>query len=796
VCALAGLGCGRTEPVGPPQPAPSDAGFVLASPHRDFTHPDLAARRDGDDESLCLAWLSFDGQRDEVFAAVHDAGGWRPPQRLSAGAGVYFPPRVVADPAGGFTVAWAARDGAAYALFGRTLRGGRLGPLERLTDGAGIDGEPVLAASGDVLWLAWESFRDGGFDVWARQRRGDVWGDAIRVTDDPRSDLQPALGVDAAGATWIAFVSWRDGDYASGNYEIYASRLTTDPAGRVAVAPPVRLSRSPHVDMFPELVSVGPSLCAVWTEAHFPPERNAALETLRYARWNDRVFQVSCLEADRWSEPRGIRSAASRARVSTDERATPVAAPEAGPSARPALWLLHGRIESSGGADRTWATHLLRHDADGASGLADVSAGATGPGGRLGVAWSGGRLWLAEAITREAEHPDTSRPTWVRIRSVDPNAVPLVPLLGFPSSPRDALAPGVSVGSSRRGAGMRIERAGATWHAYFGNLHNHSDFSRDRRGIHGSPVQMFRSVYDVAELDFGALTDHVEWLSPVDWWEIRKATDLWNRPGDFVTLTSYEWTSLSHGHRNLFFPDAALDSADVRFSSEGATPDDLWRFLEDHPAIAVPHHPSHAIRQPFDWSQRNDRFQRLVEIFQNRGSYEFDGAPYQRSRRARFREGHSVRDALRMGHHLGIIASPDHGGGMGLAGVWAESLTREAIFEALHARRTFGTTGAKLELFLEVAGQPQGVELHGARAPVDVKASVRGTASGLDLVLVVDGVDEKSWHFDGDRASIEWSDPRPLGATRYYYLRAEQADGHVGWTSPVWVSPVEGPAEP
>ena len=23
----------------------------------------------------------------------------------------------------------------------------------------------------------------------------------------------------------------------------------------------------------------------------------------------------------------------------------------------------------------------------------------------------------------------------------------------------------------------------------------------------------------------------------------------------------------------------------------------------------------------------------------------------------------------------------------------------------------------------------------------------------------------------------------------YYYLRAEQADHHIGWTSPVWVSP-------
>ncbi len=42
--------------------------------------------------------------------------------------------------------------------------------------------------------------------------------------------------------------------------------------------------------------------------------------------------------------------------------------------------------------------------------------------------------------------------------------------------------------------------------------------------------------------------------------------------------------------------------------------------------------------------------------------------------------------------------------------------------------------------------------------------------------------------FEGTTARFEWTDPLPPDVTRYYYLRVRQADGHLGWSSPVWVS--------
>jgi hypothetical protein len=328
---------------------------------------------------------------------------------------------------------------------------------------------------------------------------------------------------------------------------------------------------------------------------------------------------------------------------------------------------------------------------------------------------------------------------------------------------------------------------GITFRAFYGNLHLHSDFSGDLRGFEGRPEDNLQVLEDIPRLDFGALSDHAETMRPVDWWATRKLTELWNRPGGFVTLPGYEWTSLEYGHRVVLFPDEQVgDASAFLAAAPGVAPTALWEQLGSRAAITIPHHPSHALTRPLDWSFRNDRFQRLVEIFQSRGSYEFDGAPVRKQQSA-FVPGHSVRDALAMGHRLGIIASPDHGGGLGLAGVWARDLSRQALFEALHARRTFGTTGAKLDLFLTVEGAPQGSEIPHRQAGVRIEATVRGTASGLELTIVRDGVELTQRAFEGSQARWSWTDEDRRPGPRYYYLRARQSDGHMGWTSPVWL---------
>ena len=63
-----------------------------------------------------------------------------------------------------------------------------------------------------------------------------------------------------------------------------------------------------------------------------------------------------------------------------------------------------------------------------------------------------------------------------------------------------------------------------------------------------------------------------------------------------------------------------------------------------------------------------------------------------------------------------IAASDDHRSQpgkphWGLAAVRAPALTREAIFDALHARRTYGTTGQRILLDFRVNDAPMGSEI-------------------------------------------------------------------------------------
>lgn len=766
------LACGEGEP----RVAPDPLSFVHGE-GLEFTEPDLAASPGGE---LALVFLAFDGVRDRVMASLHNGVAWSEPVSVSP-EGAHFAPRVTADPSGGFLVVWSAWDGAQADVFAARLVGARVEGLEQISAGPGPNLAPCAAGGPNgSLWVAWQARRGRHFDVLARRRQAGRFGPEILVSDDPESDILPALGIARDGAVWAAWTSWRDGHYADGNYEIYARRLDSPSAPR-------RVSTSPRSDMLPAFVQLPEGLALVWTESNFRPAAVADIAAVAYDQWNDKSYRVARIEGDQVGTPQEVRLARDRATGST---VSVQAVPLRGASGQD-VWLLFGdRVGSRPFAfDSRFELRLARTSPDSVSAAADLSAGVSSPVARYAGAWSGVALWVVDEIERR--YPTDTGPlrSALRVRRVLPDQLPArVPVPPVPPKRHRPANPTLALDRAP-GERATVQSGGITWQAFFGNLHLHSDFSGDLRGFEGRPEDNFQVLEDIARLDFGALSDHAETMRPVDWWATRKLTELWNRPGGFVTLPGYEWTSLEYGHRVVLFPDERVgDASAFLAAAPGATPPALWEHLGARAAITIPHHPSHALSQPVDWSFRNDRFQRLVEIFQSRGSYEYDGAPVLKTGAA-FVPGHSVRDALAMGHRLGIVASPDHGGGLGLAGVWARDLSREAIFEALYARRTFGTTGAKLDLFMTVAGAPQGSEIPRSEAGVRIEATVRGTAPGLELTIVRDGVEVKQRAFKGAQARWSWTDEDRRPGPRYYYLRARQSDGHMGWTSPVWLDP-------
>src|SRR5207253_2579544 len=133
----------------------------------------------------------------------------------------------------------------------------------------------------------------------------------------------------------------------------------------------------------------------------------------------------------------------------------------------------------------------------------------------------------------------------------------------------------------------------------------------------------------------------------------------------------------------------------------------------------------------------------LVEIYSDWGRFEW-----------------LLEDALRGGYRVGVVANSDghkgrpgasHPGASqfgaygGLTCVLADALTREAVFEALKARRCYGVTAAqRIHVELAVNGLPMGAEGR-ARGPVRITGRVAGTGAveradvfrGLELIRTV-----------------------------------------------------------
>jgi hypothetical protein len=345
------------------------------------------------------------------------------------------------------------------------------------------------------------------------------------------------------------------------------------------------------------------------------------------------------------------------------------------------------------------------------------------------------------------------------------------------SNPIRVLAPRTNGTQGEDGdAGLRV---------FWGDLHAHNEHCDGRLSIE----EFYRWGRDARRLDFLALTNHVEGAKRMrvdDYWptDQRYARE-WNAPGRFVSFLAFEWGSWDQfGDKCVYYldDDQPYYGADVEATGR---PDRLWAALEagGHRAITIPHHPRYG--GPTDWRYRDDRRQPVVEICQVRGAMERGGAAGTRS----------VQHALAQGFRLGFVGSSDnhHGqpGNGPLAAVLAPELTREALFEALQARRCYATTGARIAVEFSVDGHVMGQEYTAERGDVPrlVTARVAGTSELRRLTVVKDNRDAYVVEPDALTAELAWTDDAPLDGTSYYYLRVEQRDGEIAWASPVWVSP-------
>lgn len=357
---------------------------------------------------------------------------------------------------------------------------------------------------------------------------------------------------------------------------------------------------------------------------------------------------------------------------------------------------------------------------------------------------------------------------------------------------------------------------------FWGMIHGHTEMSDGR----GRLDEYFHQLKNEVALDFAATADHDHRYETSDqfWATACEAVRKWNQPGVFPVMLGYEWAKWRQngdGDRNVYF---AEDDRPMYRSDDGEypAPPDLFKTLSENKekAIVIPHHTGH-FGNFCDWKDHNPEYERLVEIFQIRGSYECaaeDGNPLpERAYKEKpFPTGY-IRNALAMGWRVGFTAGGDDHAGkwgteavfnyykQGLMSVEAREKTRESVFQAMYNRRVTATSGPRMLLSYTLNGRPMGSELK--LEDIEELRSVRRLAiefHGTAPVASIDIIRNNSVVFSkpgegGKDMEIVWEDTEKLDKIMmppalycdkpftFYYVRVIQEDNEVAWASPVWM---------
>jgi hypothetical protein len=742
--------------------------------------PSMARASDG---SLYVAWNGFRGGADALVVARYrfadgqfqKAASWQ----ALGGAGTYIlGPRVVAV-AKGVVVLYAAEHGRQWDVFALPCDSRGPGRPVALVSDAAVDIKPNGVWRDGVLWVTWESNRDGARRILLSSLRNGKASRPEVASAGGKSNYAPSVAVESNGAVAVAWHSFREQ-----NYDIFLRRRT----GGGQWGSERRMTHAATIDRHPVLLAHKSGLWLLY--------ENAQLKGYRTGNSFQRRIIVGRITPQGLEAPKNYRE--SSPLYAGSEAVSPVF-DDTG-----RLWLayLRPRLPRAG-----WEVWFTGYNGEQWEQPRSVSE------------WKGMDRQPALIVdhhdtTLLAYQVDDFPETWNRnpeatakaksqimLASVDlraarsaASALALEPL-AEPGEPFEAGQLRVAYGEDAETP--TIDYQGGKLKLLYGDLHTHSDISVCNRCGDQSVDENYQVRRDINRLDFACMTDHGYNIVPYLWNYTAKMARVNEDSGRLMTFLAQEWTSSFekydqknpygyYGHRNLILADPFFPkwwNANI-----GQTPSALWDELRKMGAnfVNIPHQLADTGNVPTDWSYVNEQAQPVAEIFQNRGSYEYMGTPRQAIRSIP-KPGWYIQDAWARGTVIGVIASPDHGGGRGKACVYALDLSRESILNAIRARHTFGTTAARIFLDVRVNGRLMGDKIAASDGkPVEVEIHVR-CPGDIDRVEVC-----RNNQFiyvkrpEGKSADLTFEDTAPLEGYSYYYVRVMQKDNEIAWSSPVW----------
>ncbi len=282
-------------------------------------------------------------------------------------------------------------------------------------------------------------------------------------------------------------------------------------------------------------------------------------------------------------------------------------------------------------------------------------------------------------------------------------------------------------------------RGGKGRRLYWGETHGHSGFAEGQ----GTAEHYYRFGRDDSKLDFITMSEHDALMDDWEWRRLQELTRQYHDEGRFITFLGYEWSALRRqgGHHNVLFrtPDHYLvrvqQANDLDLLYQG-----LRAEADPQDVLIIPH-----AHNAGDWTRNDAKMEKLIEIASGHGTFEWFGNLYLKGGFEVGFVGGSDDHRTLPGYPI-AVRKPFYTQKPGLAGVWADSLTNDAVFDALKSLQAYATTGGRMILEADLNGKTMGTRQE-STARRRLKAKVSGTSpiERIDLVRNGDVVLSKTY---------------------------------------------------
>ena len=726
-----------------------------------------------------VAWHSYRPKMDRILARSLHGRKKGTILEVSGSSGNQFQPRIACDTAGKVWIAWTSVTRGQWSIQVRPIFQRGMGRTIRLVEQESETAFPAISAGEDGrVWVAWSSIHNGKHQIFGCSLSDGNWSSPQQLSQGPAEHFRPVLCAGTKGV-WLTYQT-----LIRGSYDLHLNHW-----GSRGLSNPKRYSLTDSWELFPRLCSDGQNgVWATWIATHDVTNSKGFVDHKVEA-------MASHFDGKTWkpyqnsdsSKPEGyvthlcdgILARKSYMGFVGWRRRPQIVREKSG-----SIWLVYERKENEGvnaqGPDALFYARPLTGPGQNRTYEVDKSYHAYTVNSDLPI--EGGHLPISAQVSAGKYYADICAGTVSLDRSRPIRQRPS----GLWRDWKPIRLPGPKALSNRPTRTIN----GKVYKLYWGDPHCHGNLSGDAEGEIDENYSYGRYK---SQLDFMAVTDndaiYDNILTPSELSLVVAEANHFNDPGRFVAIPAYERTyrrerKKGPNHRIMLFPDSNVPL--YHYTEPDAYTLEKWvAKMEKTRAFTFPHHAT--------WWAIPSSTIGGVELCSCWDIY--------------IQDANTIPDNLKKGFRLAFMGNSDShrivpGQGGALTGVWAESLTREGIFEALWARRCFATNGERLDLDVRVNGQFMGSEVENS-GEVTLSCRINSPRVIKQVDLFRNGEKISQHTVNRKQALLKLSD-LPKAGEHFYYVQItlsplprkpmggrcgnlQVAKGDFAWSSPIWV---------